>query len=65
MVIDIHDKAPFKGRFCLIMPGTEVPMSPVGASMGLGKYLIRHKLRGACIVTDAPASEPGIAQAIA
>ena len=65
MVIAIHDQAPFKGRLCLTMPGTEVPMSPVGASMGLGKYLIRHKLRGACIVTDAPASEPGIAQAIA
>ena len=38
LVIAIHDQAPVKGRFCLIMPGNEEPMTPVLAYMTLLTY---------------------------
>ena len=39
LVIAIHDQAPFKGRFCLIMPGNEEPMTPVLAYMTILMYI--------------------------
>ena len=45
LVIAIHDQAPFKGRFCLIMPGSEEPITPVTASMSLFKYLVKQNLQ--------------------
>ena len=45
LAIAIHDQAPVKGRFCLIMPGNEEPMTPVDASMSITMYLLKQHLK--------------------
>jgi hypothetical protein len=45
LAMAIQDQAPFKGRFCLIMPGSEEPITPVTASMSLFKYLMKQHLK--------------------
>ena len=42
LAMAIQDQAPTKVRFCLIMPGSEEPITPVTASMSLFKYLVKQ-----------------------
>ena len=41
LVIAIHDQAPVKGRFCLIMPCNDEPVTPVLAYMTILRYIRR------------------------
>ena len=42
LAMAIQDQAPTKVRFCLIMPGSEEPITPLTASMSLFKYLVKQ-----------------------
>ena len=51
LAIAIHDQVPYTGRFCLIMPGNDEPITPTVGAMSLFKYLLKQKPIGSSHVT--------------